>query len=127
MALQRIREILDANANLTPQIVALLDDYNWRPQLVGAVTMGLGVAGETSRDALWHAFDSGSWVSPRLAVIAFLVDENFEAQARMRMEAGCPNHAPLEDKPQLSDALALALPPQPSLRPYLGPLLPRRA
>ena len=38
-----------------------------------------------------------------------------------------PNCQSLEDKPQLSDALALALPPQPSLRPYLGPLLPRRA
>lgn len=52
--------------------------------------MHLGAANEKSRDALWRAFDSGRWVSPQLAAIAFLVDEHFEAHARMRIEAGCP-------------------------------------
>lgn len=89
VSLAQVRRILEISADLTPQIVALLDDANWRPQLVGAVAMHFGAANEKSRDALWRAFDSGSWVSPQLAAIAFLVDEDFEAQARRRMEAGC--------------------------------------
>ncbi len=90
IALERIRRILEGIADLTPQLVALLDDYNWRPQLVGAVAMELGAAKEESRAALWRAFDSGSWVSPQLAAVAFLVDDDFERQARLRIEAGCP-------------------------------------
>lgn len=58
-----------------------------RAQLVAA--MGLGAANEESRDALWRAFDSGSWVSPQLVAVAFLVDENFEDRSRQRIEAGC--------------------------------------
>lgn len=90
LAVTILRRILEGDTNLTPQIVALLADFNWRPQLVGAVAMGLGAANEESRAALWQAFDSGSWVSPQLAAIAFLVDENFEALSRLRIEAGCP-------------------------------------
>lgn len=90
LAVAILRRILEGDTNLTPQIVALLADFNWRPQLVGAVAMGLGAANEESRDALWRAFDSGSWVSPQLAALAFLVDENFEDRSRLRMEAGCP-------------------------------------
>ena len=89
LAITILRRILGGNTDLTPQVVALLADFNWRPQLVGAVAMGLGAANEESRDALWHAFDSGSWVSPQLAAIAFLVDEDFEARSRLRIEAGC--------------------------------------
>ena len=89
-AITILRHILGGDTDLTPQVVALLADFNWRPQLVGAVALRLGTANEESRDALWRAFDSGSWVSPQLAAIAFLVDENFEARSRLRIEAGCP-------------------------------------
>ena len=90
IAITILRRILEGDTELMPQVVALLADFNWRPQLVGAVAMGLGAANEESRDALWRAFDSGSWVSPQLAAIAFLVDEDFEARSRLRIEAGCP-------------------------------------
>ena len=90
IAITILRRILEGDTELTPQVVALLADFNWRPHLVGAVAMGLGAANEMSRDALWRAFDSGSWVSPQLAAIAFLVDEDFEARSRLRIEAGCP-------------------------------------
>jgi len=43
-----------------------------------------------NRAALWRAFDGGSWVSPQLASIAFLVDRDFEQASRVRIEAGCP-------------------------------------
>ena len=90
VAVAALERLMGTDADLTPQVVALLADFNWRPQLVGAVAMGLGAANEESRDALWRAFDSGSWVSPQLAAIAFLVDEDFEARSRLRIEAGCP-------------------------------------
>ena len=92
VALKRLRQVLDSNADLTPQIVALLDELNWPPQLVGALAMHFGAANEESRVALWQAFDSGSWVSPQLAASAFLLNEDFEAQAR-RHEAAFPCHA----------------------------------
>ena len=90
LAITILRRILGGDTDLTPQVVALLADFNWRPQLVGAVAVGLGAANEESRNALWRAFDSGSWVSPQLAAVAFLVDEDFEARSRLRIEAGCP-------------------------------------
>ena len=89
-ATARLRQILKDQDDLTPQITALFDDFNWRPQLVGAVALGLGITGTKSRAALWRAFDSGSWVSPQLAAIASLVDEDFEQQARTRIAALCP-------------------------------------
>jgi hypothetical protein len=35
--------------------------------------------------ALWQAFDAGTWVSPQLAVAAFLRDPRFAEQARTRI------------------------------------------
>ena len=60
LAITILRRILGGDTDLTPQVVALLADFNWRPQLVGAVAMGLGAANEESRDALWHAFCSNT-------------------------------------------------------------------
>jgi len=67
-----LRKLLAENSDLTPQIIALLDESNWRPQLVGASAIGLGSANEPSLTALWRAFDSGSRVSPQLAAIALI-------------------------------------------------------
>ena len=90
-AVTKMRQLLQSNRDLTSEIIALLEDINWRPQIVAAVAMGLSKKYALSCcDALWKAFDSGSWVLPQLAAVAFLVDSDFQKQARLRIEAGCP-------------------------------------
>jgi len=41
VALAQVRRILEGNADLTAQVVALLDGFDWRPHLVGAAAMGM--------------------------------------------------------------------------------------
>ncbi|WP_437499190.1 hypothetical protein [Sorangium sp. So ce1099] len=42
------------------------------------------------RNLLWHAIDSGSWVTPQLIVTAVLVDPSFPEKARVRVDEQCP-------------------------------------
>jgi hypothetical protein len=90
LALHSIREAIDKSPNAGVEIAALFDEVNWRPQLVGAVAMVVGAVDGKTLPALWDALDSESWVSPQLAATAFLTDPDFEANARTRVEAGCP-------------------------------------
>jgi hypothetical protein len=39
---------------------------------------------------LWGRLDQGSWVAPQVAVVLFMIDPEFEAQARQRLEDHCP-------------------------------------
>ena len=90
VALKAIRYIISGGSDLSQQVVALLNDLNWRPQLVGATAIGLGAGSTDTIAALWQAIDSGSWTSPQLGAIAFLVDPDFQHNAKTRIEKGCP-------------------------------------
>src|ERR1051326_6583878 len=63
LALDLLKGILKRHHDLTDQIVALISDMNWRPQLVAAVSMALGCSNPRAVVGLWQAFDCGSWVS----------------------------------------------------------------
>jgi hypothetical protein len=69
---------------------ALLSGPDWRLHLVGAVAHLLDQAGRLDRHPLWHAIDTGSWVTPQLVAAAALRDEQFAMKARTRIEQGCP-------------------------------------
>jgi len=71
-------------------ILALLSDLNWRPTLVAAVAAAFIPLDTRIADALWHRFDSGSWVVPQIAVILASIDPEFRLQARRRLETHCP-------------------------------------
>jgi hypothetical protein len=71
-------------------ILALLSDLNWRPTLVAAVAAAFLPLDTRITDALWHRFDSGSWVVPQIAVILASIDPDFQLQARQRLDAHCP-------------------------------------
>jgi hypothetical protein len=71
-------------------ICRLLTDSNWRPHLVAAVAAFIsGYHSETVR-LLWHCLDTGSWVTPQIGATLFVIDPDFSAQTRSRLEAGCP-------------------------------------
>lgn len=72
------------------QVLTMLRKPNWRPQLVGAVAVLVqGQASAEAVEALWHACDAGSWVSPQLAATLSLVDPAFLAEAKRRILARC--------------------------------------
>jgi len=89
-AIDLLVSIIDNHANFDREVIALLADFNWRPQLVGAVAVAMQCATPRSIKGIWKALDMGSWVSPQLAAVASLVDNEFEAHARRRLEARCP-------------------------------------
>lgn len=73
---------------LGPQVVEMLRDLNWRPQLVAATTMLVGRLVEHLPE-LWSALDRPCWTSPQLAAVASRIDPGFLPKARTRLESGC--------------------------------------
>lgn len=69
-------------------IRVLLDDPNWRPQIVGAVACLIESEADVL-DNIWQAVDAGSWVTPQLCVVAYFIDPQFLVRARDRIEARC--------------------------------------
>jgi hypothetical protein len=69
-------------------LVALLHDVNWRPHLVGAITLLLDPTLDSS--VVWDPIDRGSWVIPQLVVTAAHVDPRFRERVRERVDAQCP-------------------------------------
>jgi hypothetical protein len=88
--LQGIRAAIQRSSDLDREVVALLEEVNWRPNLVGAAAVALGAASSRTLAALWAAADQGSWVSPQLAAVASMADSQFLERARTRIEQGCP-------------------------------------
>lgn len=88
-AVRLVRQCAVADTDRS-SILGLLSDLNWRPTLVAAVAAAFLPLDTRITDALWHRFDSGSWVVPQIAVILASIDPDFLRQARQRLEAHCP-------------------------------------
>jgi len=86
-----IRDACINSKNLSGEIKALLAEDGWREHLLAATAIltQKNLPSDTNKE-LWRAFDKGSWVSPQLAVIAWLRDSDFETNARVRIRNGCP-------------------------------------
>lgn len=84
--------IVEAAApSLEADIATLLSPaHGWRPQVVGAsAAIVVGGVSEPTIRALWTALEEPGWASPQLAAAAFLLDPNFDARVRRRIEALC--------------------------------------
>ena len=90
VALREIRSAIRGSPHLQDEVIALFENPNWRPQLVGGVALLLGAATPTTLDALWRAVDAGSWASPQLVGVASTVDTQFVSHAMERIIARCP-------------------------------------
>lgn len=89
-AVQLVRDCCRKVADPYPDICRLLADPNWRPHLIAAVAVIVSGNNPEAVRRLWHRIDTGSWVTPQIGVALFLIDRDFEAQSRSRLEAGCP-------------------------------------
>ena len=67
------------------EALALLADTNWRPNIVVAFAVAIGLRSAPVIDALWATLDRGTWVSPQLAAAARIADDRFLARARERL------------------------------------------
>jgi len=91
-AIAALRAIVAGDApGLEANVIAILDPAlaGWRPQLIGASAMLLGVTTPATLAALWRALEQPSWVSPQLAVTAYLRAPDFAVRARARIEGLC--------------------------------------
>ena len=88
-ALERVHQAIAQSPDPVTDLVALFD-RGWREQLVAGVGSLFVDRDPRLVTALWHAFDSGSWVSPQLAVLASILDPNFGSEARRRLLLRCP-------------------------------------
>lgn len=116
-AVAALQKIVSAGSpGLEADLLALLDPAaGWRPQLVGVAAMIAGAATPATVEALWVALAEPSFVSPQLAVAAYLLDPDFEVRARSRIANGClvePNRlrerSPDQVWPAYQDAKQLA-------------------
>jgi hypothetical protein len=89
-AVSRVIECYHSSSDPFLDIARLLDEENWRPHLVAAVALSVLGYDRAAFTKLWAAFDAGSWVTPQLAVVAYLRDPDFRGQARVRVEARGP-------------------------------------
>lgn len=89
-AVDLVRRCCQKVSNPDPEICKLLVDSNWRPHLVAAAAAILVKPDRDVVKSLWHRMDSGSWVSPQIGVALHLIDPDFEAESRRRLEAECP-------------------------------------
>ena len=89
-AVDLVRRCCSTSSEPGSDICRLLDDKNWRPHLVGAVAVIICGTHPETISRLWKRIDYGSWVTPQLGAALFLVDPDFEAESRRRLEAGCP-------------------------------------
>jgi hypothetical protein len=89
-AVSSVVKCCQSGKNPHAELARMLDDANWRGHIVAAVAVSALRHDSTSLNALWSALDSGSWVSPQLAVAAYLRDPAFSELAKTRLSAGCP-------------------------------------
>ena len=91
-AVGEVKRLVTQSADPQTDICALLCDGDWRKHLIAAVALVVSEHGKSTAliSELWTAFDTGSWVSPQLAVCLDLLDRDFESRARRHIEDGCP-------------------------------------
>ena len=89
-----VDEALKETPQLNSEVISLFRSSDWRPHLVGAITCLLKRADDDAIDALWSAFDCGSWVQPQLGVAAFYADRHFTDNVLPRLRALCPIRSP---------------------------------
>jgi hypothetical protein len=88
--LDLLRQSIASSDNASAEVANLLKELHWCYQFIGAMAILMGNATTETIQELWRAFDSGSWVLPQLAVVAFYGDPDFAIQARRRIKTGCP-------------------------------------
>lgn len=91
--IERMRQCIREARNPFPDIYRLLEDPNWRPNIVGAVALLLAPGNGEAVERLWKCMDKGSWASPQLAAAASLCDSHFSDDARARLVQRCPIQA----------------------------------
>lgn len=89
-AVELVKDCRRKSSNPYRDICRLLADSNWRPHLVAAVAAIVSGYDSEATRCLWRRLDTGSWVTPQVGVALYLVDRDFEAQSRRRLERGCP-------------------------------------
>lgn len=101
VVLQRIKALVTSKAVSEGETLFLIDDPDWRPHLVGMSAVYLGMRSNELVEHLWAAFDRGSWVSPQLAAVLSLVDNDFDSKAMVRLEKYCQ----ISDTPKITNMI----------------------
>lgn len=73
------------HASWRDEAVALLDERNWRGHVIACAAALLGGSSAPLNEAVWRAFDTGSWAAPQLVATAFLIDTQFDTRAEERL------------------------------------------
>jgi hypothetical protein len=89
-SVSRVIECCRLSSDPFQDIGRLLEESNWRFHLVAAVALSAIGYDRTAFNKLWSAIDAGSWVTPQLAVVAYLRDPDFIDRARVRVQSRCP-------------------------------------
>ena len=83
--LGEIRTAISKSETAISEIEALLSNRNHRCHLVAGAALLCGGANRRTIAALWRTLDGGTWAAAQLCACAYLIDPDFEAQAKRRI------------------------------------------
>lgn len=104
--LDEVRRAVQRTSDLSEAVRLMLDDRNWRTDLVAVAAVLLADSPSELGEPLWEAFDYGSWVAPQLAVSLYLVDPGFRRGAKDRIAARCLPGTAIKVRPGPWDQIA---------------------
>ncbi len=82
-----VQDALRSIPHLTSKVHALIQDSNWRENLVavGAIFVSPILRDPHTLSLAWQCFDRGSWVTPQWAALLSIFDPQFLLKARQRL------------------------------------------
>lgn len=84
----RVRRVRDCCSapSAAADVEMLIGEPDWRPNLVAVVAAFFLPPWSRNLDRFWKRLDSATWVSPQIAVGLSIIDPDFSAQCRVRLE-----------------------------------------
>src|SRR5688572_19583923 len=104
--LVQVHDAIHQTSDLSAAICRMLDERNWRTDLVAIAAVLLSDRPTDVVEPLWEAFDYGSWVAPQFAVCLYLVDPDFRPLAKRRITGRCAPASPDRVRPGPWDQIA---------------------
>ncbi len=91
LAARAVEGVAWGTLDLDAEVVAAIEQENWRPTVVGCSLACLAtdriVSIDRVREAAWKTLARGSWASPQLAATCALLDPSFATRARGLLES----------------------------------------
>ena len=91
-SMERLDLICDQNSSdlILEGILKMIKSENWRPHLI-AILAALKLTNDSQQKLIyifWKRLAKGSWISPQIVSVLFIIDNEFESKAKRILQKG---------------------------------------